>query len=86
MSFGREALEARRESLVRRSAELRGTIVANGAAVGSKLAAADRIVSAVRSHPVLVMLATTVAAGVLPKVLPAWLARAMMLYSFLKRL
>jgi len=84
--FGLRQLQRRRERLVERCAEQRASIAAAAQPIGAKAAAADRIFTAVRVHPVALTLAAGVIAGLLPRLMPAWLTRALLLYSFLKRL
>jgi hypothetical protein len=49
-------------------------------------AAPDRIVAAVRAHPIALTLAAGAVAGLLPRVIPPWLTRVLLVFSFLKRL
>ena len=86
MIFGLRTLAERRRGLVERCTELRGEIVAAGVPLGTRLAAADRVIASIREHPLVATFAGAVVAGVLPRVLPAWLSRALLLYSVLRRL
>ena len=54
MSSHQAELARRRETLVARSATLRGGLVTHWTTLVEKTAAADRIVSTVRRHPVMV--------------------------------
>jgi hypothetical protein len=51
-----------------------------------KAAAADRVLTAVRVHPIALTLAAGVVAGLIPRLLPPWLTRVLLVFSFLKRL
>jgi len=84
--FGSRELRQRRLALVRRCAELRTAIAAAAGPIGAKAAAADRIFTTVRLHPVAATVAAGVVAGLVPRFLSPWLARALLLYSLLKRL
>ena len=85
MIFGAGALAQRRAEVLERCASLRSSIAAAAAPIAVKAAAADRFVSAVRGHPVLVTLAAGALAGLLPRLLPRWIARALVLYSILRK-
>lgn len=86
MIFGLRELERRRAALVQRCAEQRASIAATAAPLAAKVAAADRIVTALRLHPLAVTLAAGAVAGLVPRLLPPWLTHALLVYSFLKRL
>ena len=86
MIFGLRELEVRRAGLVGRCAELRAAISAAAAPIGAKLAAADRVFTAVRVHPIVATVAAGAIAGLVPRLLPSWLTRVLLLYSLLKRL
>jgi YqjK-like protein len=84
--FGLRQLQRRRIGLVARCAEQRASIAAAARPIGEKAAAADRIVAAVRAHPIALTLAAGAVAGLLPRVVPSWLTRVLLVFSFLKRL
>lgn len=79
-------LERRRCALAARSAAQREEIVAALAPAARRLAAADRALQALRAHP---LLAVSIAAAVLgfigPRRLVFWAARALPIYSLLRR-
>ena len=85
MIFGSRELQRRRAALVERCAERRASIAATAGPIAAKAAAADRIFTAVREHPVVVTLAAGAVAGLVPRLLPPWLTRALLLYSVLRR-
>lgn len=79
-------LRRRRAALVERSGELRAGLVRDAAPIVQKAAGVDRLVAALRRHP----LASALAVGVVAvagrrKILP-WLTRALTLYALLKRI
>ncbi len=78
-------LQRRRAALVERSTELRAGLVRDAAPIVRKAAGADRVVAALRRHPVLIAVAAGVVAVAGRKVLP-WLTRALTLYALLKRI
>jgi len=84
--FGLRQLQRRRERLVERCAAQRSALAAGVEPLGTKAAAADRILSAVRVHPIVLTLAAGAVAGLIPRPLPAWLTRVLLVFSFLKRL
>jgi hypothetical protein len=86
MIFGTRELRARRALLVERCAAHRSAIAAAVEPLAVKAAAADRIVTAVRTHPIALTLAAGAVAGLLPRVIPPWLTRVLLVFSFLKRL
>ena len=86
MIFGLRQLQRRRERLVERCAAQRESIAAAAAPLSAKAAAADRILTAVRVHPIVLTLAAGAVAGLLPRLLPGWLTRILLVLSFLKRL
>lgn len=83
--MGLRSLARRREALVRRSAACRMQIAAGLEPLARKLAAADRAVAAVRSHPVLAGIAASALALIGPRALLRWTLRAMPVYSLLRR-
>ena len=85
MMLSTARLVARREALVQRSAAQRARIAAALAPAVRKLAAADRALEMLRSHP-FVAAAIAVALGYLgPRRLIFWAARALPVYSLLRR-
>ena len=86
MIFGLRQLQRRRERLVERCAAQRSAIAAAAEPFAAKAAAADRILTAVRVHPIALTLAAGALAGLLPRLLPPWLTRVLLVFSFLKRL
>lgn len=78
-------IEKRRDALVARSTAQRAEIAAALAPAARKLAAADRVLETLRSHP-FVAGAIAVALGYLgPRRLIFWAARALPVYSLLRR-
>ena len=86
MIFGNRELRARRALLVERCAAQRSAIAAAVEPLAAKAAAGDRILTAVRLHPIMLTLAAGAVAGLLPRLLPPWLTRVLLVFSFLKRL
>ena len=86
MIFGLRELQRRRAVLVERCAAQRSALVAAVEPLGTKAAALDRILSAVRVHPIVLTLAAGALAGLIPRLLPPWLTRVFLVFSFLKRL
>jgi hypothetical protein len=84
--FGLRELRVRRALLVERCAAQRSAIAATVEPLGTKAAAADRILTAVRVHPIVLTLAAGAVAGLIPRLLPPWLTRVLLVFSFLKRL
>lgn len=85
MIGGLHELQRRRAELVERSTAERARLIYAAAPIMQKAATVDRIVTALRKHP----LVTAVAVGAIAiagrrRVLP-WLMRALMLYGLLKR-
>ena len=85
MIFGARELQRRRIGLVARCSAQRASIAAAAGPLTTKAAAADRILTTVRVHPILAMLASGAVAGLVPRVLPPWLTRVLLLYSVLRR-
>jgi len=83
--FGARELQRRRIGLVARCSEQRASIAAAAGPLTAKMGAADRVLTAVRVHPILAMLASGAVAGLVPRILPPWLARVLLLYSVLRR-
>lgn len=86
MIFGNRELRERRHLLVERCAAQRSAIAAVVEPLGLKAAAADRVLTAVRVHPIVLTAAAGVIAGLIPRLLPPWLTRVLLVFSFLKRL
>jgi len=84
--FGLRELQRRRIGLVARCAEKRAAITVAAAPIAAKAGAADRILTAVRLHPIVLTLAAGTLAGLLPRLLPPWLTRVLLVISFLRRL
>jgi len=85
MIFGARELQRRRIGLVARCSEQRASIAATAGPLAAKAAAADRVLSTVRGHPILATMAAGALAGLVPRVLPPWLTRVWLLYSLLRR-
>ena len=85
MIFGAGVLAQRRAEALERCASLRASIAADAAPVAAKAQLVDRIVTTVRAHPVLAMLTMGAVGGLLPRLLPSWIARALILYSILRK-
>jgi len=83
--FGVRQIEARRAALVERCTGLRASLQAAGAPLGARLVAADRLVSTIRSHPLVFSAAATALTAIGRRILPAWLARGFLVYSLLRR-
>ena len=86
MIFGLRELRVRRALLVERCAAQRTAIAAVVEPLAAKAAAGDRILTAVRVHPIALTLAAGAIAGLIPRLLPPWLTRVLLVFSFLKRL
>jgi len=86
MIFGNRELRARRALLVERCAAQRAAIDATVQPLAAKAAAGDRILTAVRVHPIALTLAAGAIAGLIPRLLPGWLTRVLLVFSFLRRL
>jgi hypothetical protein len=86
MIFGLRELQRRRIGLAARCAEKRIAIAAAAAPIVAKAGAADRILTAVRVHPIALTLAAGAVAGLLPRLVPPWLTRVLLVFSFLRRL
>lgn len=85
MIFGARELQRRRIALVARCSAQRDSIAAAAEPLTAKAAAVDRILGAVRLHPLVATLAAGALAGLVPRVLPLWLTRLLLLYSVLRR-
>jgi len=83
--FGARELQRRRIGLVARCASQRASIAAAAGPLVSKAAAADRILTALRVHPLIATLAAGALTGLVPRVLPQWLTRLWLVYSLAKR-
>lgn len=86
MIFGARELQRRRIGLVARCSAQRDSFAAAAGPLAVKAAAVDRILTAVRLHPIIATLAAGVVAGLVPRILPPWLSRALLLYSMVRRL
>jgi hypothetical protein len=84
--FGLRELQRRRAVLAERCTAQRSALVAAVEPLATKAAAADRILSAMRVHPIVLTLAAGAIAGLIPRLLPPWLTRVLLVFSFLKRL
>ena len=85
MIFGARELRRRRIGLVARCSEQRASIAAAAGPLAAKAAAADRVFTTARSHPLIATLAAGALAGLVPRVLPPWLTRVWLLYSLVRR-
>ncbi|HEV8106831.1 MAG TPA: hypothetical protein VGP97_04845 [Burkholderiales bacterium] len=85
MIFGARELQRRRIALVARCSAQRASIASAAEPLTAKAAAVDRILGAVRVHPLVATLAAGALAGLVPRVLPLWLTRLLLLYSVLRR-
>ena len=87
MIFGAGALAQRRAEALERCASLRVSIAEAAAPILAKAGTADRVLGAVRQHPIAALLAAGIAGRLLPALLtrslPRWIARALVLYSLL---
>ena len=86
MIFGLRELQRRRIRLVSRCAEQRTAIAATAGPIVTKAAAADRVLAAVRTHPITLTLAASAVTGLLPRLLPPWVTRVLLVVSLLKGL
>ena len=85
MIFGARELQRRRIGLVARCSAQRASFAAAAGPLAAKAAAADRVLTAIRVHPMIATLAAGALAGLVPRVLPPWLTRAWLLYSLVRR-
>ena len=85
MIFGARELQRRRIGLVARCSSQRASIAAAAGPLAVKAAAADRVLTTVRVHPIIATLAAGALAGLVPRVLPPWLTRVWLLYSLVRR-
>jgi hypothetical protein len=83
--FGARELQRRRIGLVARCSAQRTSIAAAAGPLTAKAAAVDRIFNTVRVHPIVATLAAGAVAGLVPRILPPWLTRVLLLYSLLRR-
>jgi hypothetical protein len=83
--FGARELQRRRIGLVARCSAQRASIASAAGPLTAKAAAADRVLTAVRVHPIVATLAAGALAGLVPRILPPWLTRVLLLYSALRR-
>lgn len=86
MIFGLRELQRRRASLVSRCAEQRAAVAAAAGPIVTKAAAADRVLTAVRTHPITLTLAASAVTGLLPRLLPRWVTRVLLVVSVVKGL
>jgi hypothetical protein len=83
--FGARELQRRRIGLAARCSAQRASIAAAAGPLAAKARAVDRILTTVRVHPIVATLAAGAVAGLVPRILPAWLTRVLLLYSFARR-
>jgi hypothetical protein len=83
--FWARELQRRRIGLMARCSAQRASIAAAAGPLAAKAAAADRVLTAVRVHPVIATMAAGALAGLVPRVLPPWLTRVWLLYSLVRR-
>ena len=86
MIFGVRQLEERRAGLVQRCAEQRAAIAAAAGPIVTRAAAADRVLTAVRAHPITLALAASAVTGLLPRLVPRWVTRVLLVVSIVKGL
>ena len=79
-------LQRRRAELVERSAALRAALLEDAAPLLRKAATADRVVTALRNHPVVSAVAVGAVALAGARSLLPWLTRALTLFALLKRI
>ena len=79
-------LQRRRAELIERSTALRAALVHATAPIVQKAATADRIVAALRRHPLIIAVTVGVVAVAGTRRLLPWLTRALSLYALLKRI
>lgn len=79
-------LEARRHALVMRSTVQRDRIAAQLQPAARRLAAGDRVVAALRAHPVIAGVAATGLALAGPRTLLRWVVRLAPIYSLLRHI
>jgi hypothetical protein len=84
--FGLRELQRRRISLVSRCTEQRTAVAAAAGPILAKAAAADRVLTAVRAHPITLTLAASAVTGLLPRLLPRWVTRVLLVVSVVKAL
>ena len=85
MIFGARELQRRRIGLAARCSAQRASIATAAGPLTAKAAAVDRILTTVRVHPIVATLAAGAVAGLVPRILPAWLTRVLLLYSLARR-
>ena len=78
-------LQRRRAELVERSTALRAALLLAASPIVQKAATADRIVAALRKHPLFTAVAVGAVAVVGTRSLAPWLTRVLTLYTLLKR-
>jgi hypothetical protein len=83
--FGARELQRRRIGLAARCSAQRASIAAAAGPLAAKAAAADRVLTAVRVHPIIATMAAGALAGLVPRVLPPWLTKLWVLYSLVRR-
>jgi len=85
VNLSMQLLAQRRVALVARSAAQRAAIAAALQPAIRKLAAADRVLEALRAHPFVAGIAAAALGFLGPRRLLGWAARALPLYSLLRR-
>ena len=70
----------------KRCAEQRSAVAAAAGPILAKAAAADRVLTAVRTHPITLTLAASAVTGLLPRLLPRWVTRVLLVVSVVKAL
>jgi hypothetical protein len=83
--FGARELQRRRIGLAARCSAQRASIAAAAGPLTAKAGAVDRILTTVRVHPIVATLAAGAVAGLVPRILPPWLTRVLLLYSLARR-
>jgi 3-dehydroquinate dehydratase len=79
-------LQQRRAELVERSTALRAALFEAAVPIVQKAASADRVVTALRNHPVVTAVAVGAVAIMGTRSLLPWLTRALTLFALLKRM
>ena len=85
MIFGARELERRRIGLVDQCSARRAAVAASVVPLAARAGAVDRVLTTVRTHPIIATLAAGALAGLVPRVLPPWLTRLWLLYSLVRR-
>jgi hypothetical protein len=79
-------LQRRRAGLVERSTALRAALLQAATPIVQKAATVDRIVTALRNHPLVTAVAVSAVVFAGARSLLPWLTRALTLYGLLKRI